>query len=159
VVPRCLLPTEDASRKSQHTRRVDRDLYVTAPKSCRAWRPATPGVPLACSMAYGRRRHGLLPSTPIIPTLDTTMFAAPDSQTEEKRIVEFLARESSVPVGEVARIYAAERAGLAKGARVATFVPIFAIRNVQEILRHRIQIAPQGNSRGDVSGSSRASLT
>jgi hypothetical protein len=88
-----------------------------------------------------------------------TMFAAPDSQTEEKRIVEFLARESSVPVDEVARIYAAERAGLAEGARVATFVPIFAIRNVQEILRHRIQIAPQVDPRGDVSVSSRASLT
>jgi hypothetical protein len=87
------------------------------------------------------------------------MFAAPDSQTEEKRIVEFLARESSVPVDEVARIYAAERAGLAEGARVANFVPIFAIRNVQEILRSRIQIAPPGDPRGDISGSRRASLT
>jgi hypothetical protein len=87
------------------------------------------------------------------------MFAAPDSQTEEKRIVEFLARQSSVPVDEVARIYAAERAGLAGAARVATFVPIFAIRNVQEILRHRIPIPPRGDPQGDISGSSRDSLT
>ncbi len=66
------------------------------------------------------------------------MFSAPDNQTEEKRIVEFLARESSVPVDEVARIYAAECAGLAEGAHVANFVPIFAIRNVQELLRSRL---------------------
>ena len=87
------------------------------------------------------------------------MFAAPDNQTEEKRIVDFLARESSVPVDEVARIYAAERADLAEGAHVANFVPIFAIRNVQEILRHRIHLKPKGDLRGDVSGSSRDSLT
>lgn len=56
---------------------------------------------------------------------------------QQKRIVAFLARESHVPIADVATIYEHERAELAVGAHVTKFLHVFAIRNVQEILRER----------------------
>jgi hypothetical protein len=56
---------------------------------------------------------------------------------DQKRIVEVLARETEVPVAEVARLFEDERARLESGARIKGFLPIFAIRNVEEILRQR----------------------
>lgn len=58
-------------------------------------------------------------------------------QPDQNRIVAFLAEVSHVPVDDVARIYAHERAELAVGAHITNFLHIFAIRNVQEILRQR----------------------
>ena len=42
-----------------------------------------------------------------------------------------------MPTRDVAELYEHERAVLAAGARVSKFIHIFAIRNVQEILRER----------------------
>ena len=50
---------------------------------------------------------------------------------------EYLARESDLPIDDLARIYSGELAKLKAGARVSTFLPIFAVRNVRKILRQR----------------------
>jgi len=51
------------------------------------------------------------------------------------RIIASLARSTSIPIADVAVIYERERAELATTAKLAKFVQIFALRNVQEILR------------------------
>jgi Protein of unknown function (DUF3562) len=56
---------------------------------------------------------------------------------DQKRIVALLANESHVPIDDVATLYEHERAELALVARNTNFLHIFAIRNVQEILRKR----------------------
>jgi|NGEPerStandDraft_6_1074524.scaffolds.fasta_scaffold03677_2 hypothetical protein len=62
---------------------------------------------------------------------------AHDKQPDQKRIVAFLAEESHMPIDDVATLYEHERAELALGAHIAKFLHVFAIRNVQEILRKR----------------------
>jgi hypothetical protein len=59
-------------------------------------------------------------------------------QDQQKRIVAFLAQDSDVPIGDVATLFEHVRAELAVGARVTTFLNIFAIRHVQEVLRKRL---------------------
>jgi len=54
-----------------------------------------------------------------------------------QRIIERLARESQVPVGEVSRLYEDARARLAVGARIKGYLGIFALRNVRKMLRER----------------------
>jgi hypothetical protein len=54
-----------------------------------------------------------------------------------QRAIERLARESQVPVDEVARLYDDARAELEVGARIKSFLGIFAIRNVRKVLRQR----------------------
>ena len=63
----------------------------------------------------------------------------PDSSNEShhQRAIEFLARESQAPVSEVAQLYETARAELEVGARIKSFVGIFAIRNVRRALRQR----------------------
>ena len=58
-------------------------------------------------------------------------------ESHHQRAIEFLAEESQVPVNEVARLYEIARAELEVGARITSFLGIFAIRNVREILRQR----------------------
>ena len=58
-------------------------------------------------------------------------------QDQQKRIVAFLAKDSDVPIADVATLFEHERAELAVGARVTTFLNIVATRHVQEILRKR----------------------
>ncbi len=65
------------------------------------------------------------------------MSTAPEKPLDERRIVAALALQCHLPVDDVAKVYEEERAGLAMGARVTKFLPIFAIRNVQETLRKR----------------------
>jgi hypothetical protein len=65
------------------------------------------------------------------------MPAPQEKQPDQKRIVATLAEESQVPVDDVAKLYEHERAELAVGARITKFLDVFAIRNVQEILRKR----------------------
>jgi hypothetical protein len=55
----------------------------------------------------------------------------------DQRAIERLARESQVPVNEVARLYEDARARLAVGARIKGFLGIFALRNVRQMLRQR----------------------
>jgi hypothetical protein len=49
--------------------------------------------------------------------------------------IALLARESLLPVREVTRLLDQERARLAVGARMTTYLPIFAFRNVRAKLR------------------------
>jgi hypothetical protein len=53
--------------------------------------------------------------------------------THHERAIVSLARESQVPVDEVARLYDEERAELEVGVRIRGFLRIFAIRNVRKI--------------------------
>jgi len=62
-----------------------------------------------------------------------------DKEPDQRRIVAFLAEESRWPIDDVATLYEHERAELAVAARVTSFLDIFAIRNVQAILRKRNQ--------------------
>jgi hypothetical protein len=61
---------------------------------------------------------------------------------DHKRTVEFLARESDAPFAEVERLYELERAKLELDAHVNSFVPIFIIRNVREILSRQRLASP-----------------
>ena len=65
------------------------------------------------------------------------MSAPAEKQPDQTRIVALLAKESQQPIADVARLYEHERAELALGAHITKFLHIFAIRNVQEILRKR----------------------
>ncbi len=99
--------------------------------------------------ASGRTRHarfaleqetvGLVPMLVSARPQDFEDFRMParDKEPDQKRIVEFLAEESRFPVDEVAALYERERAELAMAAHVTSFLHIFAIRNVQAILRRR----------------------
>lgn len=49
--------------------------------------------------------------------------------------IDFLAKESRVPIDVVARLYHAERVKLEAGARITGFISILAIRNVRRLLR------------------------
>ena len=64
----------------------------------------------------------------------TALFEKPPDQL---RIIAKLSADSHVPIDDVAALYERESAGLAAGARITKFLHIFAIRNVQEILRRR----------------------
>ena len=68
---------------------------------------------------------------------EITLPAPLEKPPDQQRIVATLSAESHVPIDDVAALYEHERAGLAVGARVTKFLHIFAIRNVQEILRKR----------------------
>lgn len=65
------------------------------------------------------------------------MFAPQSRQADQTRIIESLARESEFPIDEVAHLYEEELAELGMGARITSFLPIFASRNVRETLRKR----------------------
>ena len=65
------------------------------------------------------------------------MSAPAEKEPDPARIVAFLAKESQHPVAEVAKLYELARAELALEAHITKFLHIFAIRNVQEILRQR----------------------
>jgi Protein of unknown function (DUF3562) len=62
------------------------------------------------------------------------MYSDHSKGSHQQRTIEFLARESQVPIDEVAQLYKDERAGLEVGARITGFVAIFAIRRVREML-------------------------
>ena len=65
------------------------------------------------------------------------MFAPQSRQADQTRIIESLARQSEIPINEVARLYESELAELKVGAQITSFLHIFATRNVQETLRTR----------------------
>ena len=65
------------------------------------------------------------------------MSAPPAKELDPKRSIALLAQKSQLPVDDVVRLYEQERDELATGARVTTFLHIFALRKVQEILRKR----------------------
>jgi hypothetical protein len=51
--------------------------------------------------------------------------------------IELLARETSVPLDIVARIYTSERNKLERTARIKTYVPVLIHRRVKALLRER----------------------
>jgi hypothetical protein len=59
------------------------------------------------------------------------------NRSHQQRAIEGLARESQVPVNEVAQLYEDARAELEVGARIRGFLGIFALRNVRKMLRQR----------------------
>ena len=63
-------------------------------------------------------------------------------KSHHHRAIEHLARESQIPVNEVARLYEDARARLAVGARISSFIGIFALRHVRKALRQRKPAAP-----------------
>ena len=65
------------------------------------------------------------------------MYADHSKESHHQRTIEFLAREARVPVDEVAQLYEDARAKLEVGARIRSFLGIFAIRNVRKMLRQR----------------------
>jgi hypothetical protein len=60
-----------------------------------------------------------------------TKFASPT------RALELMSKRCHVPQSEVTRLYERELAGLVSDARVTSFLPIFAMRKVEETLNHR----------------------
>jgi hypothetical protein len=68
-----------------------------------------------------------------------TLFASaihPRDSTAHEGAIEALARESHVPIEQVAHLYARELAVLTAGARITGFLTILTTRKVREILRH-----------------------
>jgi hypothetical protein len=65
------------------------------------------------------------------------MFSLQSQQSVERRTIERLATDAHLPLDEVAKLYEHERAALVASAHVTNFLPIFVVRNVQEILRHK----------------------
>jgi len=70
------------------------------------------------------------------------MSASQEKQPDQQRTVAVLAKESQVPVDDVAKLYEREHAALATGAHITTFLHILALRNVQEILHKRALESP-----------------
>ncbi|HWR87836.1 MAG TPA: DUF3562 domain-containing protein [Acidiferrobacterales bacterium] len=69
--------------------------------------------------------------------MDLTMYAEHSKPSHQEGAVEFLAHKSHVSIDDVARLYDTELAKLAVDARTTSYLPIFAIRNVREMLRQR----------------------
>lgn len=53
------------------------------------------------------------------------------------RALEVISKTTRVPQSEVTRLYEEELAELRATARIASFLPIFALRNVEDTLNHR----------------------
>jgi YD repeat-containing protein len=53
------------------------------------------------------------------------------ARSDQDLAVEFLARKTHLPVGDVEQLYVSEMAKLAVGAHIKSFLSIFAIRNVR----------------------------
>lgn len=69
-----------------------------------------------------------------------TLFS---KESHHQRAIEVLAAESQVPVNEVAQLYEDARAELEAGARVRSFLGIFALRKVRNTLRERSRGKPR----------------
>jgi hypothetical protein len=65
-------------------------------------------------------------------------------RSHDQRAIERLARQSQVPIDEVALLYEDARAQLEVGARIRGFLGIFAIRNVRKVLRQRKRLHVSG---------------
>jgi Protein of unknown function (DUF3562) len=53
------------------------------------------------------------------------------------RALELMSKRCHVPQSEVTRLYERELAGLISDARITSFLPIFAMDEVEETLHHR----------------------
>jgi hypothetical protein len=73
----------------------------------------------------------------IDPELGNMMSAPQEKRIVPKQVITSLAQDSELSVDEVVKLYEHERDELAAVAQVTTFLHIFALRNVQEMLRKR----------------------
>jgi hypothetical protein len=81
------------------------------------------------------------------------MGAQQGKARSQKHLLDALALEAKLPADEVARIYEEEHAELAADARVASYLPIFAIRNVRARLHRRSAVkTPPGSTGGAARG-------
>jgi hypothetical protein len=81
------------------------------------------------------------------------MHAERSTHSQRERAVEVLAQESRAPIDDVAQLYGKELAKLEVDARIKSFIPIFALRNVRDLLRQRgtmDQASVQAGSVGSV---------
>jgi hypothetical protein len=69
-------------------------------------------------------------------------------RSHHAQAIEFLARESRLPIDEVAQLYEDAHAELEVGARIKGFLGIFALRNVRTVLRQRAQLHLRAHRRG-----------
>jgi Protein of unknown function (DUF3562) len=53
------------------------------------------------------------------------------------RALELMSKRCHVPQSEVTRLYERELAGLVSDARITSFLPIFAMRKVEDTLNHQ----------------------
>lgn len=65
------------------------------------------------------------------------MSASGGSEPDLRKLAESLAEHFNLPVDDVLKLYARERAELAEGVRIRDFLHIFALRKVQQILSSR----------------------
>jgi hypothetical protein len=65
------------------------------------------------------------------------MYAERSTHSQQERAVEVLAQESHAPIDDVAQLYGNELAKLEVDARIKSFIPIIALRNVRDLLRQR----------------------
>ena len=87
------------------------------------------------------------------PGMDVTMYREHGKLIDHGPAIECLAQESQVSVDDVARLYANELAKLEVGARIRSFLPIFAIKKVREVLRLRsAEKRPIAQARGGWNG-------
>lgn len=70
----------------------------------------------------------------------------PDREADRTRTVARLAEAFHAPVDAVAALYERESADLARGARVTTFLHIFAVRKVEDALRERCNGEPSATA-------------
>ncbi len=61
-------------------------------------------------------------------------------QLAQNTSLNILARETQNPTDEVVRIYESERAKLAAGARIQTFIPALALRRARARLHRRLHL-------------------
>lgn len=65
------------------------------------------------------------------------MLATDKKFTLPTRALEAISKATQVPQSEVTRLYEHELAELSARARISGFLPIFAMRKVEETLNHR----------------------
>ena len=63
------------------------------------------------------------------------MLIASDNSLDHKRVIAFLARNSTTPIDEIARLYAHEWAALEAGARLKGYIPTLTFRHVRALCR------------------------
>jgi hypothetical protein len=64
------------------------------------------------------------------------------TQSDQYLGIEYLAKESHESIDNVSLLYGKELEKLSMDARIKTFIPIFALRNVREILDQRPNSLP-----------------
>jgi hypothetical protein len=66
---------------------------------------------------------------------EAMMTIAPDNPLDHKRVIAFLARYSTTPIDEIARLYEREWAALEASARLKRYLPTLTFRHVRALCR------------------------